>query len=80
MPSWVDFVVYGQFALFSFFGVVPSVQAYFVFAADHTDASCPTDRMRWALAAKTYSVLSVVAKSMLEFGFLALIETLPRVE
>ena len=90
MPGWVYFIVYGQFVLFSLFGLVPSMQVYSVLVAKHPTgdaaghdakaAAPPADSTRWALAAMAYSMLSVLAKTWLEFGFLTLVETLPHVD
>lgn len=84
MPGWASFLVYGQFGLFSLFGIVPSMQVYRVLAAKHPTGGASggapqEDSAQWARAAMFYSVLSVLAKMWLEFGFLTLVETLPRI-
>ena len=78
MPGWVNFVVLCEFVLFSAFGMIPVVQAVLVLTAVHQNQG-PTkkDIARWGLAAQAYALLSVVAKTILEFGFLMLLETTP---
>ena len=78
MPGFVDFVVFSEFVLFSLFGVVPTVQTVLVLTAVHPAEGLPTkDTARWALATNAYGILSVAAKTVLEFGFLMLLETMP---
>lgn len=80
MPYFVNFIVFGEFVLFSLFGVVPVVQAVFVFAEVHlSSAPQKKDAARWGAAAQAYAVLSVSAKTLLEFGFLMLLESSPKV-
>jgi len=79
MPWFVDLIVVGEFMLFSFFGVVPCVQAGLVLSAVHAaDGKPDKNAPRWELAAQAYAVLSVIAKTLLEFGFLMLLETMPQ--
>jgi len=79
MPFFVDFIVFGEFVLFTLFGVIPVVQAVFVFSEIHLSSAPQTkDVARWGASAQAYAVLSVVAKTLLEFGFLMLVETAPK--
>ena len=78
MPRVVDFIVFSQFMLFSVFGVVPCIQLGLLLTQVHRTADKNADPASWAWASRTYSVLSVTAKSLLFIGFLMLVETLPR--
>lgn len=78
MPGFVDFVVFSEFFLFSLFGLVPSVQTVLVLTAVHpADGSPDKDAARWGMATNAYGILSVTAKTVLEFGFLMLLESIP---
>jgi len=91
MPSIVNFIVFGQFALFSLFGVAQTVQVVLALAAprpppprDENEnekllaAVAPrSDSARWETVSVAYGVLSVVSKTMLEYGFLVLLNVVP---
>lgn len=80
MPWAVNLIVFGEFFLFTLFGLVPSTQLLLVITKvnnNNEDKESPPDVARWELAAMAYAILSVTAKSLLEYGFLALLETMP---
>lgn len=76
MPDWVTFIVWSQFVFFTLFGVVQLVQVVYTLRTcnkSNTDDNTTLERKRrqcWQYVAFAYSVLSVVAKSLLEIGFI----------
>ena len=73
-PPWLEFIVYGQCACFSLFGVVMLIHVLFVCLAD---LRTPTDvEHSWRVVTWLYSMISVVAKLLLEYGFVGLIFSL----
>lgn len=83
MPSIVNVIVFGEFLLFTLFGLVPSVQLGLVITTVNThddDQANPPDIARWGTASMVYGILSVAAKTLLEYGFILLVETTPNVQ
>jgi hypothetical protein len=88
MPWAVSFLVYTQAGLFSAFGFVQTWQALKVlFAKKMPESQCSTcvpgkrmpkkDLASWETVSMLYALLSVVAKTLLEFGFLVLVRQVP---
>jgi len=87
MPGIVDFIVISQFMLFSLFGIAQTVQVAQVLSLKNRnsyklvsagqESRPPADHARWAAVAFAYGVLSVVSKTLLEYGFLVLIRIAP---
>jgi len=90
MPPAVTLIVYGEFVLFSLFGLVQTVQTLVVlFAHPHPAIVEPSDctscqnthpkkdSKSWEVVSSCYAVLSVTAKSLLEYGFLVLVTQVP---
>lgn len=77
MPFFVNFIVFGEFLLFTLFGIIPVVQTVLVLTTDFSSEQKKKDPAHWSGSAQAYAVLSVSAKTLLEFGFLMLIETTP---
>lgn len=71
MPAAIDLIFWSQYALFTVFGVVCSVQ--FLRAFGSPVASEEQMKQRWRHASMWYSILSVSAKTILEVGFLMLL-------
>ena len=102
MPDIVNFIVFGQFVLFSLFGLAQTVQVVLVlmlprsqtpysklpresYSVDEDERllgedTPSTDTARWEWISVAYGVLSVVSKTMLEYGFLVLLDVLPTVD
>ena len=104
MPDIVNFIVFGQFVLFSLFGLTQTVQVVLALMLPRTPRSYSTvpresfsisdgqdeplvgkeqaneDTARWESVSVAYGVLSVVSKTMLEYGFLVLLDVLPTVQ
>jgi len=76
-PPWLEFILYGQCACFSLFGLVMLVHILIVCLAEFNDK---TDvEWTWKVVTWMYSIISVVAKLLLEYGFVGLIFSLSTV-
>jgi len=104
MPDIVNFIVFGQFVLFSLFGLTQTVQVVLALmlpraptsyssvprdsfaVSDNQEeplverAQANSDTARWESISVAYGILSVVSKTMLEYGFLVLLDVLPTVD
>lgn len=80
MPEFVNFIVIGEFILFSLFGLVPTIQCIYIYYRKPQEASVVkvADSRMWDLVSVVYGVLSVVAKTLLEYGFLGLLSNIPQ--
>lgn len=67
MPAVVDFIIWSQFTLFTLFGAVQTAQVVYV-------ASFQGVENTWLPVTLCYSLLSVFAKTMLGFSFIAFVK------
>jgi len=83
MPAFVDVIFWGQSVCFSLFGLVCTAQflmAGYLGTNGKTKKDIKADeeyKSKWAFYSLLYAVLSVTAKTVLEVGFLGLVNSSP---
>jgi hypothetical protein len=76
IPSTIDLVIFGQFILFLAFGIVHTTQIFF--AVYNCIMGYPNNRTRnWLFYSFSYSILSIVAKTILFCGVIVLLGEIP---
>ena len=73
VPHTIDLIVWGQFVLFLFFGLVHTIQAIYACIYEHVTNTSEI----WLFYSYIYSILSIIAKTILFVGIIVVVNELP---
>lgn len=74
VPDIVHVIIYGQFVLFSLFGLAQFLHVYYITELRRTTTNMYENKNSWEYMAVVYSTLSVVSKTLLGVSFVVYVQ------